>query len=57
MVTYSLETGNNGEIIFETNSDELKADILRYINNCIDAIAWRRRVESVKYVYKEERGD
>jgi hypothetical protein len=49
--------GNNGEIIFQTNSDELKADILSYINNCIDAIKWRRRVESVSYIYTEERGD
>ena len=57
MITYSFEIGKHGEIIFDTNSEELKKDIERYIQNCLDAISWRRRVESVAYVYPEERGD
>lgn len=57
MITYSFEIGKHGEIIFQTNSEELKEDISKYIANCVDAISWRKRVESVAYVYPEEGSD
>lgn len=46
---YSIETKGN-EIKFWTNSDELYKDVARYIQNCVDAITYRDRVEQIKRV-------
>lgn len=49
---YSFETKGN-EVKFWTNNNELYKDVTRYIQNCIDAISWRNRVEQVKRLDEE----
>ena len=56
MVAYHLIKDGN-KIEFWTNSNELAEDVGKYIQNCIDAISWRNRIERVNIIENKEEGE
>lgn len=50
-VFYSLiKEDNKKKLEFQTDSKELYEDVAKYVDNCLDAIRYRNRVEQVKVV-------
>ena len=55
MIQYDLKYDYPKHTVsFWTNDDTLYDDVMKYIQNCIDATSWRNRVQEVRRIYDEE---